>query len=150
VTWLIGREKFNLDRGGILGLSHSFFNVLSFRPSTQHPTIDNCYFVGASTHPGKSRYDSSAPLLLFIFCSTIDANSPSGTGVPICLAGARVTAEQILSKAKRKAPWPRYNPDVRRPTASKLDVLQPTYNYSQIVITTLIVLISISIAAYRL
>ncbi|KAI7035512.1 Phytoene, partial [Hortaea werneckii] len=32
LTW---KRKFNLDRGAILGLSHSFFNVLSFRPSTR-------------------------------------------------------------------------------------------------------------------
>ncbi|KAK4609195.1 Phytoene desaturase [Fulvia fulva] len=31
-TW---RSRFNLDKGAILGLSHSFFNVLCFRPSTK-------------------------------------------------------------------------------------------------------------------
>ncbi|OJD37351.1 phytoene dehydrogenase [Diplodia corticola] len=64
------RAAFNLDRGAILGLGHSFFNVLSFRPGTRHPRARGLYFVGASTHPG--------------------------TGVPICLAGSRVTAEQVL------------------------------------------------------
>ncbi len=68
-TW---RDTFNLDKGAILVLSHSFFNVLSFRPSTRHPSIKGCYFVGASTHPG--------------------------TGVPICLAGAKITATQVLEK----------------------------------------------------
>src|ERR1700712_81453 len=33
------KERFNLDRGAILGLSHSFFNVLSFRPKTKHEEI---------------------------------------------------------------------------------------------------------------
>jgi len=66
-TW---RTSFNLDRGAILGLSHSFFNVLSFRPKTKHPTINDLYFVGASTHPG--------------------------TGVPIVLAGAKIVSEQVL------------------------------------------------------
>lgn len=66
-TW---RDAFNLDRGAILGLSHSFFNVLSFRPKTKHPTIKDMYFVGASTHPG--------------------------TGVPIVLAGAKLVTEQVL------------------------------------------------------
>ncbi|KAI9038984.1 phytoene desaturase family protein [Aspergillus affinis] len=66
-TW---QSKFNLDRGAILGLSHSFLNVLSFRPKTKHPDIENLYFVGASTHPG--------------------------TGVPICLAGGKLVAQQIL------------------------------------------------------
>lgn len=64
------KSKFNLDRGAILGLSHSFFNVLSFRPRTKHAEIEGLYFVGASTHPG--------------------------TGVPICLAGGKVVSEQII------------------------------------------------------
>lgn len=73
------QERFNLDRGAILGLSHSFFNVLSFRPSTKHASLDSLYFVGASTHPG--------------------------TGVPICLAGSKVTTEQVLSDAGVAFPW---------------------------------------------
>lgn len=111
-----GREKFNLDRGGILGLSHSFFNVLSFRPKTAHPTLDNLFFVGASTHPG--------------------------TGVPICLAGARITAEQILKQYGRKAPWPKYNPDVRRPTASALDVVRASVNYAEVFFATLLAVLA--------
>lgn len=75
-TW---KEKFNLDKGAILGLSHSFFNVLSFRPSTKHHTIKDLYFVGASTHPG--------------------------TGVPIVLAGSKITADQILDDHKMIKPW---------------------------------------------
>ncbi|RDA95382.1 hypothetical protein CP533_3529 [Ophiocordyceps camponoti-saundersi (nom. inval.)] len=67
-TW---QHRFNLDRGAILGLSHSFFNVMSFRPPTKCPEVGNCYFVGASTHPG--------------------------TGVPVCLAGSKIIAAQILS-----------------------------------------------------
>jgi hypothetical protein len=29
--WITGRDKFNLTHGSILGISHDFFNVLSFR-----------------------------------------------------------------------------------------------------------------------
>lgn len=76
LTW---KDKFNLDRGAILGLSHSFFNVLSFRPKTKHASIEGLYFVGASTHPG--------------------------TGVPICLAGAKIVASQILGDLGIKVPW---------------------------------------------
>lgn len=75
------KELFNLDKGAILGLSHSFFNVLSFRPSTQHASIDRLYFVGASTHPG--------------------------TGVPICLAGSKITVEQVLASERMALPWGR-------------------------------------------
>ena len=73
------KDVFNLDKGAILGLSHSFFNVLSFRPSTKHASIDKLHFVGASTHPG--------------------------TGVPICLAGSKVTSEQVLGVFAMEAPW---------------------------------------------
>ena len=75
------KEVFNLDKGAILGISHSFFNVLSFRPSTKHPSIEGLHFVGASTHPG--------------------------TGVPICLAGSKVTSEQVLERFGMAKPWER-------------------------------------------
>ena len=73
------KELFNLDKGAILGLSHSFFNVLSFRPKTKHSSISNLYFVGASTHPG--------------------------TGVPIVLAGSKITSGQILDDLQIRKPW---------------------------------------------
>jgi phytoene desaturase (3,4-didehydrolycopene-forming) len=72
-------SRFNLDKGAILGLSHSFFNVLSFRPRTKHGSYRNLYFVGASTHPG--------------------------TGVPIVLAGSKITTEQILDDLGMANPW---------------------------------------------
>ncbi|KAF5023290.1 hypothetical protein F66182_4671 [Fusarium sp. NRRL 66182] len=78
-TW---QEKFNLDKGAILGLSHSIFNVLSFRPGTQHSKYKNLYFAGASTHPG--------------------------TGVPVCIAGSKIVSEQILRDSGFKdqdIPW---------------------------------------------
>ncbi|KAF8325397.1 uncharacterized protein EI90DRAFT_3146669 [Cantharellus anzutake] len=68
---IVWKNKFNLDRGAALGLSLDLFNTLCFRPCTQHSQFKNMYFVGASTHPG--------------------------TGVPVVLAGAKITAEQILS-----------------------------------------------------
>lgn len=70
------KAKFNLDRGAILGLSHSFFNVLSFRPKIKHPDIQGLYFVGASTHPG--------------------------AGVPVALMSAKVTSELILENASKQ------------------------------------------------
>jgi len=76
LTW---ESKFNLDKGAILGLSHNFFNVLWFRPKTRAAELGSTYFVGASTHPG--------------------------TGVPIVLAGAKITAEQILDDLKLPKPW---------------------------------------------
>ncbi|KFH42759.1 Phytoene desaturase-like protein [Hapsidospora chrysogenum ATCC 11550] len=77
-TW---ETRFNLDRGAILGLSHNFLNVLWFRPKTRAPELGATYFVGASTHPG--------------------------TGVPIVMAGTRITAEQILGDLGMAVPWSR-------------------------------------------
>ena len=87
------KDVFNLDKGAILGLSHSFFNVLSFRPSTRHASIDRLHFVGASTHPG--------------------------TGVPICLAGSKVTSEQVLDVFGMDAPW---NKNLTAKTSKKGEV----------------------------
>ena len=87
------KERFNLDKGAILGLSHSFFNVLSFRPKTKHASIGSLYFVGASTHPG--------------------------TGVPIVLAGSKITSGQILDDQGLDKPWPHGGHQIR--VASNLD-----------------------------
>ncbi|BFZ58014.1 hypothetical protein PYCC9005_005072 [Savitreella phatthalungensis] len=69
---------FNLYKGAILGLSHDILQVLWFRPGTKHATLKNLYFVGASTQPG--------------------------TGVPIVMCGAKLTATQILRDYKVAAP----------------------------------------------
>ena len=95
------KEAFNLDRGAILGLSHSFFNVLSFRPKTNHPDIDNLHFVGASTHPG--------------------------TGVPIVLAGAKIVSEEILKNADCQIPWVENGAEVAKKSDSPLDKVQPMF-----------------------
>lgn len=75
-TW---EARFNLDRGSILGLGHGFLNVLAFRPRTRASLLRGVYFVGASTHPG--------------------------TGVPIVLAGAKITSEQVLDDLRMRVPW---------------------------------------------
>lgn len=91
------KSTFNLDRGAILGLSHSFFNVLSFRPKTKHASIQDLYFVGASTHPG--------------------------TGVPIVLAGAKLVVEQIFQDRgqEKELPWPQEGIARQQTSASPLD-----------------------------
>jgi phytoene desaturase (3,4-didehydrolycopene-forming) len=96
-TW---KSAFNLDRGAILGLSHSFFNVLSFRPKTMHPSITNLYFVGASTHPG--------------------------TGVPIVLAGAKIVSEEILKTLAQVIPWAKGQETVGGKEGSALDRVRNT------------------------
>lgn len=72
ITW---REKFNLDRGAILGLSHTFENILWFRPQLRHPDIEGLYFTGCSTHPG--------------------------AGVPACLLSGKFVVQQLLEDWKK-------------------------------------------------
>ena len=114
------KELFNLDKGAILGLSHSFFNVLSFRPSTKHSSIDKLHFVGASTHPG--------------------------TGVPICLAGSKITSEQVLEDFGMPKPWQEQS--VRQAKNVKdIDRVQTFPMFSNVHIAVLL-LISCFIAAF--
>lgn len=75
-TW---QESFNSEKGGLFGLDHNLFNILSFRPKIKHDSVAGVYFVGASTHPG--------------------------AGVPTCLAGARLTAERVLQDLEVAIPW---------------------------------------------
>ena len=87
-TPLAWQETFNSERGGLFGLDHSFFNILSFRPKIKHDNFDGVYFVGASTHPG--------------------------AGVPTCLAGARLTAQRVLRDLEVPIPWESPNPKTSR------------------------------------
>lgn len=117
------QERFNLDKGAILGISHSFFNVLSFRPSTKHPDIQRCYFVGASTHPG--------------------------TGVPICLAGSKLTSEQILETYGMKKPWTtRVEKGTLRGKTS-IDQLEPHPLLSRVHVALLFIILTIVVSLYQ-
>lgn len=48
-TW---QDKFNLYKGGGLGLSHSMDQIGVFRPSNKDEEFKNTFYVGASTVPG--------------------------------------------------------------------------------------------------
>lgn len=67
--WL---RRYNLAKGAAFSLSHTFFQVGYLRPQNRHRRYRNLYFVGGSTHPG--------------------------TGLPIVLISARLTAERILQE----------------------------------------------------
>ncbi|KAL9114305.1 MAG: hypothetical protein Q9227_001727 [Pyrenula ochraceoflavens] len=118
-TW---KTKFNLDKGAILGLSHSFFNVLSFRPSTQHSKYRNLYFVGASTHPG--------------------------TGVPICLAGSKITSEQILNDLKMAKPWDSSQDTAKQNLGREIDQVQMAPMLSNFHIAVLVAVIAVIVSIY--
>ncbi|CAN8100224.1 unnamed protein product [Discula destructiva] len=119
-TW---EDKFNLDKGAILGLSHNFFNVLCFRPTVRAKGLKNAYFVGASTYPG--------------------------TGVPIVLAGAKITTEEILKDAGIEAPWKGKEPAVQdqgvpQERAGPLDKLRAMTFTDEIVLAVLAVMVALA------
>ena len=62
-------HSLNLAKGSAFGLSHNFTQIGYLRPHNRHPRYKNLYFAGASTHPG--------------------------TGLPVVLLSARLTAERI-------------------------------------------------------
>nr|OQO32308.1 Phytoene desaturase [Rachicladosporium sp. CCFEE 5018] len=105
-TW---RSTFNLDKGAILGLSHSFFNVLAFRPSTRarkahwvdgkfgSGVLERCVQVILDCFRGEGR---DVKGLYFV-----GASAHPGTGVPIVLAGAKLVAEQVLEDEGDDVPW---------------------------------------------
>lgn len=70
-TW---QDLYNLTHGAAFGLSHDFWQVGYLRPKNRHKQYRNLYFVGASTHPG--------------------------TGLPIVLLSAKLTAERIFNHVK--------------------------------------------------
>ena len=115
------KDVFNLDKGAILGLSHSFFNVLCFRPSTRHSSIDRLHFVGASTHPG--------------------------TGVPIVLAGSKLTSEQVLDVFGMEKPWDRSGKGMME--VKEIDKVHALPMLSNVHIAWLTLLFFIVMAGYR-
>lgn len=71
-------SMYNLAKGAAFGLSHNFTQVGYLRPQNRHRQYQNLYFVGASTHPG--------------------------TGLPIVLLSARLTAERIFEEVGSPEP----------------------------------------------
>lgn len=63
------RDDYNLEEGAAFGLGHGILQVGYFRPPMVSRSIENLYFVGASTRPG--------------------------TGVPLVTIGAKLVAERI-------------------------------------------------------
>ncbi|KAI2617075.1 phytoene desaturase [Hypoxylon sp. NC1633] len=116
-------SDFNLDKGSILGLTHDFFNVLAFRPATRAKYLENTYFVGASTHPG--------------------------TGVPIVLAGAKITTEQILQDFRMRVPWHNQPTKIfdhgvsQTSTTNKLDKVQKPLSLTLVAICMLLAMLSV-------
>ncbi|MGH3087315.1 MAG: phytoene desaturase family protein, partial [Rubrobacteraceae bacterium] len=64
------RDEYNLEEGAAFGIGHGIFQVGYFRPAMKSRSVENLYFVGASTRPG--------------------------TGVPLVTIGARLVANRIF------------------------------------------------------
>lgn len=62
--------RYGLRYGAAFGLSHGLDQLSLFRPGTKDGRIGGLYYVGASTRPGN--------------------------GVPLCLIGAKLTAQRVL------------------------------------------------------
>lgn len=124
LTW---KSKFNLDKGAILGLSHSFFNVLCFRPTTRarrSGVLDKIVGGGSAGTIGQAledaiRVDQTKHIQGLYM---VGASTHPGTGVPICLAGGKLVAEQILEDCKVSIPW-RGKVEARRD--DRLDKFEP-------------------------
>ena len=69
-TPLSWQKRYNLVKGSTHGLCHNLTQLGYFRPDFNHPTIDNLYFVGASTRPG--------------------------TGMPTVMVSGRQSAQRII------------------------------------------------------
>jgi phytoene desaturase len=48
-TW---RDEFNVHRGAVFSLSHTWGQLGPLRPKVRNPQVDGLYFVGGGTHPG--------------------------------------------------------------------------------------------------
>lgn len=126
------RTRFNLDRGAILGLSHSFFNVLCFRPGTRARRpgrLDGVFGGGALGTVAQTLEDAvrSEAERSVRGLYMVGASSHPGTGVPICLAGARLVAAQVLEDCGMEVPWEKEGAEVKRRTGALDSVEAPTW-----------------------
>lgn len=104
------KSRFNLDKGAILGLSHSFFNVLCFRPTTRarrQGKLDEMVGGGVLGTVGQVLEDAvrGRGQRHIHGLYMVGASSHPGTGVPICLAGGKLVAEQVLQDCDLDIPW---------------------------------------------
>ncbi|KAG9915133.1 phytoene desaturase, partial [Aureobasidium melanogenum] len=135
ITW---RESFNLDRGAILGLSHSFFNVLSFRPATRARRggwLDGRFGGGILGRIGELLFSGGSIERLYM----VGASAHPGTGVPIVLAGGRLVAEQVCQDLGVEIPWQTGSRETER--TGVLDQVQTAFTLEWIVYMLLALLI---------
>lgn len=142
-TWL---QKFNLNKGAILGLSHSFFNVLCFRPSTRarrRGPLDGLLkgmgplgtVIGVVVDAFRGEGKSVRGLYM------VGASSHPGTGVPIVLAGGALVAEQVCGDEGVEVPWRRAGGE-KGEGKGKMDVMDmPVGGFLRLVLYWLVALL---------
>ena len=122
---LFRSTNFNLDKGAILGLSHSFFNVLCFRPSTRarrpgalDGAIKTLGVAGRVLEVLVDLVRGAGRDVKGLYM--VGASAHPGTGVPIVLAGGALVAEQVCDDLGISVPWREGGKDGLR-VRSKLD-----------------------------
>jgi phytoene desaturase (3,4-didehydrolycopene-forming) len=150
-TW---RTTFNLDKGAILGLSHSFFNVLCFRPSTRARRPGPLDALTAKIGLVGRLLEVLADLFRSEEARSVQglymvgASAHPGTGVPIVLAGGRLVAEQVLRDLGMGVPWTgKFDASVRGEGGKRderLDTLRkPWWKESWVVLVLGLVLVAL-------
>lgn len=69
-------QEIGVYQGATFNLGHQLTQMLAFRPRNKFEELENCYLVGGGTHPG--------------------------SGLPIILESARITANSILQEHRRE------------------------------------------------
>jgi phytoene desaturase len=71
--------QFEVARGSVFGLAHSWSQMLHLRPRNRFEELDSVYLVGGSTHPG--------------------------SGLPVIFESARISARLLLQDLGVRVPW---------------------------------------------
>ncbi len=78
---------FQVHKGAVFGLSHSWSQMLHLRPRNRFDELDGVYLVGGSTHPG--------------------------SGLPVIFESARISSRLLLSDFGMAAPWDQQRPSYK-------------------------------------
>jgi phytoene desaturase len=70
---------FELHKGSVFGLAHSWSQMLHLRPRNRFEELDRVYLVGGSTHPG--------------------------SGLPVIFESARISSRLLLDDLGIRIPW---------------------------------------------
>jgi phytoene desaturase len=77
---------FEVHKGAVFGLAHSWSQMLHLRPRNRFDELDGVYLVGGSTHPG--------------------------SGLPVIFESARISSRLLLNDLGIPIPWPEPVPNV--------------------------------------